>query len=138
MLLYDGTCGVCAKSVQWVLRHERSSRTHRSLRFASLQGPLAQRVIAAHAELRGVDSVIWYEPATDTEAERILVRSSAVIAVGRYLGGVWRMLAAIGSVVPRPVRDGAYDFIARHRYSIAGMAPACLVPSPEQRARFVE
>ena len=33
LLLYDGTCGFCAQSVQFVLRHDRKRRT---LRFSSL------------------------------------------------------------------------------------------------------
>ena len=129
VLLYDGTCGFCAASVQFVLRHERRRRT---LRFATLDGTLGERARRAHPELAGVDSVIWLE------GERVLVRSEAALAVAAYLGGPWRALAALGRLVPRRLRDAAYDLIARNRYRIAGRVESCPVPTPDQRGRFVE
>jgi predicted DCC family thiol-disulfide oxidoreductase YuxK len=40
-------------------------------------------------------------------------------------------------VVPRPLRDTAYDFIARYRYRWFGKKDTCMVPTPELRARFL-
>lgn len=137
LLLYDGTCGFCASSVQWVLRHE--GRSPRSLRFASLQSDAGQRVRAAHPELETVDSVIWYEPAREgMRDDLVLVRSRAVLRVLRYLGGGWRVLAGIGAIVPRAIRDLIYDFVARHRHRIIRRDPSCLVPTAEQRTRFLD
>jgi predicted DCC family thiol-disulfide oxidoreductase YuxK len=129
LLLYDGTCGFCAGSVQFVLRHEGARRT---LRFASLDGETARSLHRVRPELAGVDSLIWYEPAEG----RVLIRSEAVLAVASYLGGAWRVLGALARVVPRAVRDAAYDLFARNRYRVAGRTEACLLPTPEQRARF--
>jgi predicted DCC family thiol-disulfide oxidoreductase YuxK len=133
LLLYDGSCGFCAESVQFVLRHDRRRRT---LRFASLQGAVGSEVRARHPELEGVDSVIWYE--SDSPRDVLLVRSSAVLRVLRYLGGAWRPLGWIGGVVPRPLRDLAYDFIARHRHRLVRGAPLCVIPAADQRDRFVD
>ena len=133
VLLYDGTCGFCAESVQLVLRHDR----RRTLRFASLQGEFGARIRAGHPEIEGVDSVIWVEPATDRGAERILVRSDAALRVARYLGGWWN-LALVARVLPRPVRDAGYDLIARHRHRLLGAGPHCLVPAPDVRERFLD
>ena len=137
LLLYDGTCGFCAESVQFVLRHDRRRR---ALRFASLQGPTGSDVRGRHPALETVDSVIWYEPAAPGGGGRevILVRSSAVLHVLRYLGGAWRLLAWLGALVPRPVRDGAYDFVARHRHKLVRGAPMCVIPTEEQRPRFID
>lgn len=129
VLLYDGTCGFCAASVQFVLRHERRRRT---LRFATLDGALGERARRARPELAGVDSVIWLE------GERVLVRSDAALAVADYLGGPWKALAALGRLVPRRLRDAAYDLIARNRYRIAGRVESCPLPTPEQRGRFLD
>ena len=134
LLLYDGTCGFCARSVQFVLQHEGADRT---LRFASLQSGIARAIIARHPELASIDSVIWVERGAAGEP-RVLVRSAAVLRVLRYLGGVWRVVGAGGRIVPRALRDALYDFIARHRYRIARPDPSCLLPTPEQRARFIE
>jgi predicted DCC family thiol-disulfide oxidoreductase YuxK len=134
LLLYDGTCGFCARSVQFVLRREGRRRT---LRFASKQGPCGSDLRARHPELEGVDSIIWYAPPEPGLAERVLVRSDAVLEVLSYLGGAWRMLGVLGRIVPRAVRDMAYDFVARRRRRLASN-DLCIVPAAEQRARFPE
>ena len=133
-LFYDGTCGFCSKTIQFILKHER--RDH-SLRFATLQGPLADSLRHKYPVLNDTDSVVWYESPTAARKERLLVRSSAGIAVARYLGGIWSLLATLGWCIPRPVRDWMYKLVARNRYRIAGTNDSCLLPSPEQRARFI-
>jgi predicted DCC family thiol-disulfide oxidoreductase YuxK len=130
VLLYDGDCGFCARSVQFVLARESPAR-RAQLRFAPLQGGFGQRVRTAHPSLQRVDSVIWYDPTRDEP----LVRSAAGLAVLRHLGGPWRLLAALGALIPRALRDSIYDAIARNRHRLAG--EACLVPSAEERARFL-
>ena len=133
VLLYDGTCGFCARSVQFVLSHEGERRT---LRFARLEGPFGTTLRARHPELATIDSLIWYEPATAGAPERLYWQSRGVLRIARYLGGLWRAFGALGSIVPRPMMDAAYAWIARHRTELG--AEACLVPTPEQRARFVD
>jgi predicted DCC family thiol-disulfide oxidoreductase YuxK len=133
LLLYDGTCGFCARSVQFVLRHERRSRT---LRFARLEGPTGVALRARRPELAGVDSLVWLEPASSDRAEQVWVRSRGARAVGHYLGGVWRALAALGALVPARVLDAGYDWVARHRRELA--RDACVLPTPEQRHRFLD
>lgn len=133
VLLYDGTCGFCAESVQLVLRHDRRG----ILQFASLDGTFARTVLARHPELAGVDSVVWFEPAHGGTRERIFTRSAAALRVARYLGGAWR-LAAVAGLIPRFFRDSLYDSVARHRHGLVRGGPQCLVPSPDQRARFLE
>jgi predicted DCC family thiol-disulfide oxidoreductase YuxK len=133
VLLYDGTCGFCAESVQLVLRHDRRG----TLRFAALQGAFGTEVRARHPELEGVDSVIWVDPPSNGRADRVLVRSDAAIRVAGYLGG-WFNLVRLGRLLPRFVRDGLYDAIARHRHRLLGSGPSCLVPAPEVRERFLD
>lgn len=131
-LLYDGTCGLCARSVQFVLRHEGANPT---LRFAPLQGSTAAAVLRQHPQLEGVDSVVFVE--TDPGGhQRVHMRSDAVIRVLRHLGGFWGVLGSVASVVPRFLRNGAYDVVARRRYSVFGRDQSCLLPTEEQRARF--
>ena len=133
VLLYDGTCGFCAGSVQFVLRHDR----RRTLRFASLQGEFAAAVRARHPAIERADSVVWFEPAGARGPERVLVRSDAALQVARYLGG-WYTLARVATLLPRTLRDRTYDLIARHRHRLGGGGPSCLVPSPEARGRFLD
>jgi predicted DCC family thiol-disulfide oxidoreductase YuxK len=127
LLLYDGTCGLCDRFVQFVLRHDR----HRRMRFATLQGRYGDAARRAMPELAGVDSVVL------VTRSGAYVRSTAALEVMRYLGGVWSLLLAF-YILPRPLRDWGYDFIARRRYGIWGRVDACQLPSPENRARFLD
>jgi predicted DCC family thiol-disulfide oxidoreductase YuxK len=130
VLLYDATCGLCAASVQFVLRHD----TRGTLRFASLQGAFGRQVMARHPELLGIDSVIWVQPASATTPETVATRSDAALEVIAYLGGWWTVLSA-ARVVPRPVRDAVYRFIATHRHHLT--RAHCLVPDSSMRHRFI-
>lgn len=133
ILLYDGTCGFCARSIQFVLRHESPDS---GLRFARLDGALGTELRERHPELSRIDSVLWYEPATPSSPERVLWRSHAALRVARYLGGGWRVLGSLGTVIPSFIRDAVYDWIARHRRQLA--PEACLVPTADQRRRFID
>jgi predicted DCC family thiol-disulfide oxidoreductase YuxK len=130
LLLYDGTCGLCAASVQFVLRHER----RHSLRFASLDSDIGAAVRARHPAAAGADSMVWVETASDG-TENILLRSAAAVRLARYIGGPWSLLA-IGSLVPRFLRDAVYDVIARHRHQLVS-ADQCFLPPSDVRARFL-
>ena len=132
VLLYDGTCGFCAESVQLVLRHDRRG----TLKFAALESPFGQSVRARHPELAQVDSVVWYDPPETETGERLYTRSSAALRVARYLGGAWR-LALVTGVLPPVLRNALYDLVARHRHKLTRGGPQCLVPTADQRARFL-
>ncbi len=133
-LFYDGTCGFCSGIIQFILRHESSRQT---LHFATLQGPAAAALRQKHPQLANVDSVVWYDPATAKRRERVRVRSAAGLAAAAYLGGMWRFLAALAWWVPRPIRDAVYNLVARNRHRLV-RNDACLLPTPEQRARFLD
>jgi predicted DCC family thiol-disulfide oxidoreductase YuxK len=130
LLLYDGTCGFCAASVQFVLRHERQH----ALRFAPLESGLGDAIRARHPALAGVDSMVWVEPTAS--GERVLTRSAAALRVVRYIGGPWRLLAG-AVLIPRPIRDRVYDLIARHRHRLVRGVEQCYLPPPAARARFL-
>lgn len=160
ILLYDGSCGVCARSVQFLLRRDRRRKT---LRFASLESPLGQALVASEPALVGVDSLIWIEPDGPVPASprlapdpsdplpeasppagaghlsfRVRIRSDAVLEAGRYLGGAWGALAGLFGLVPRGIRDRLYDLFARNRHRVATRTDSCLLPTPEERARFLD
>lgn len=134
VLLYDGSCGFCADSVQLVLKHDR----RKTLRFASLDGEFGRAVLRRHPELADADSMLWVVPSDeDPGAELVLTRSAAALQVAEYLGGVWRAATA-ARLMPRSLRDAVYQFVAKHRHELTRGGPACLVPSPEERPRFLD
>jgi predicted DCC family thiol-disulfide oxidoreductase YuxK len=132
VLLYDGLCGFCDGTVQFILRHDR----RKTLRFATLQGDYARDVIARHPEVAGVDSLILVDH-DESGTERVHCRSSGALRVARYLGGPWH-LARATAIVPRFIRDLAYDGFARIRYRVFGRYTSCPIPTPQQRARFID
>ena len=71
------------------------------------------------------------------EARSVSPVEARSVSPVRVTGVTGSVLAGLGSIVPRFVRDGVYDFVARHRHKIIRADPSCLLPSPEQRARFI-
>jgi predicted DCC family thiol-disulfide oxidoreductase YuxK len=133
VLLYDGLCGFCDGTVQFILRHDRK----KTLRFATLQGAYAREVFARHPELAGIDSLVLVERDPSSGSERVYVRSAGALRVAKYLGGAWH-LARVLAIVPGFIRDLGYDAFARVRYRVFGQYNSCPIPTPEQRARFID
>ena len=126
ILFYDGECGLCARSVQWAIARDRKGE----LRYAPLQGETYARLEAA-----GKPSSL--ETMVLRDADGLHVRSDAVVRLLRHVGGAWALLGALARVCPRPLRDGAYDYVARHRIAWFGVADRCQLPAPALRERFL-
>jgi predicted DCC family thiol-disulfide oxidoreductase YuxK len=129
ILFYDGHCALCHGAVKFVLRHDRSGNT---FRFAPLQGAAFQSLVPAAGRAELPDSVVVL-----TDDGTLLVRSNAFVHILRRLGGGWKILAGLIAVVPRPLRDVLYDFIARIRYRVFGKRnDLCPIVPLELRDRF--
>ena len=126
ILFYDGACGLCHRAVQWTLRHDRQ----RAFRFAPLQGLTYAGLGRPDAPRDLSTLVVLMEPDLHT-------RSDAVLAILHTCGGRWRVLATVLACAPRPLRDAAYQAMARRRLSWFGPADACALPRPEARDRFL-
>jgi predicted DCC family thiol-disulfide oxidoreductase YuxK len=129
VVLYDGTCGLCHRSVRWLLRHERDH----ALRFAPLQGETAAALRARHREIpETLESVVL----VDRERGRVYLRSKAFLYSAGHLRAPWRWGYAF-RWFPGFLLDLGYRVIARLRHRIWGRADTCELPSPEHRARFL-
>ena len=115
-LLYDGSCGLCHRSVRFILAEDRSGT---SFRFEPLSDGEKTSVIVQTAD------------------GRTLLRSDAVIHTLQRLGGYWRVIGIAFGVLPRVIRNAMYDGIARVRYRIFGRTKdACPIVPPDLRSRF--
>jgi predicted DCC family thiol-disulfide oxidoreductase YuxK len=129
IVFYDGYCGLCHRTVKFVLNHDRSGI---AFRFAPLQGKTFLLQVPADQRAGIPDSV-----AVQTHDGSLLVRSGAFLHILRQLGGGWRILAAVVAPIPRPVRDLVYDFIARVRYRLFRRRDdLCPVVPSALRSRF--
>ena len=126
VLFYDGTCGLCARSVQWSLRHDARG----VLRFAPLQG-------ATYAALADSDKPGQVETMVLRDGDGMHLRSDAVLRLLRHIGGFWSVLGSVGRACPRPVRDALYRYVAAHRIAWFGTADQCALPEPAERERFL-
>ncbi|HSD91043.1 MAG TPA: DCC1-like thiol-disulfide oxidoreductase family protein [Kofleriaceae bacterium] len=127
IVLYDGTCGLCHKSVKWILAHERDHE----IQFAPLQGPTAAELRAKHPEIPElVDTVVF------VDNDRPRLRSKAFFYLARHLRGPWRWMYGL-RWLPAFLVDLGYRLVAAIRYRIWGRADLCDLPSPEHRARFL-
>jgi len=134
IILYDGVCGLCNSMVQFLLKHDKGGR----LRFASLQSDFAEKVLRRHdIDAKDLDTVHVVEN-YDQPGERVLQRSDAILRAGRELGGVWGASSSVAKIVPRPLRDLVYRFVASNRYRVFGKYETCMLPDPNQRSRFLD
>lgn len=127
IVFYDGTCGFCQASIQIALKHNK----RRNLHFAALQSGLVEQLApAAQIPNPLPDSILFFENG------RLYTESEAALRIARHLNFPLSALYYF-RIIPLSFRDFVYRFIAKHRYRIAGRNEACLLPSPEERARFV-
>lgn len=128
IIVFDGVCALCSGWVRFLLRHDRESR----YRFAAMQTPRGRALLVAH----GLDPD---DPSSFLliDGERAWKDSDAIRRVVGGLGGIWRIAHAL-ALLPRGLRDGVYRLVARNRYRWFGRNEACFLPTPEQRARFIE
>ena len=132
VLLYDGSCAFCNRSVRFILAREK----RHSLSFASLDSPYGKRSLGQFPELQHLDSMVWVEVDSDDGAVHAHTRSAAGLRIARYLGGLWSLFSVCW-FVPRPIRDRVYDLIAKHRHTMVRQAP-CVVFPPEVKHRILD
>lgn len=128
IVVFDGQCLLCNGWVQFLLRHDRSQR----IRFASIQSAVGQQLLArAGLQVEGLQTLLVID------GERSWQHTAAILRVLHALGWPWR-LAWVGWLVPAPLRDALYRWVARNRYRFWGRSATCMLPAPEHRARFLE
>ena len=131
LLLFDGECAVCDRTVQFLLDRDPAGL----LSYAPLQGETAREIQERHPEWPdSLDSLVLVVQGED--GERLHFYSTAVLLPVQRLGGWLGLLAAIARWVPRPLRDPFYRAFARIRYRVFGRLEACRLPKPEEAERF--
>ena len=133
IVLYDGVCGLCNRAVQFLLKRDRHDR----FRFASLQSDFAATLLRRHGvDHQDLDTIYVVLNHGETN-EALLAKSDAFLRFTKEIGGVWS-LARFGKIIPRPIRNWLYDFVARHRYQVFGKYKACMLPDPRHKHKFIE
>lgn len=127
IVFFDGVCGLCNSSVDFVLRND----VHGRLLFAPLQGTTAGQLLP-EADRNNLGSLVL------AENGRLYRRSAAVVRILWKLGPLWKLPAALLWIIPAPIRNLGYRLVAALRYRLFGKKTACRMPSPEERSRFLD
>ena len=132
VVLFDGVCGFCDSAVVWLMNRDPQAR----LRYAPLQGALAAELRARHPEIpEDVDTFVYVE--VRDGLERVSLRSHAVLDAFEQLEPPLRALRWL-RLVPTPLADLGYRLFASQRYRFFGELDACRIPSPKERALFLD
>ena len=134
IILYDGVCGLCNRLNQFVLHHDSDG----VFRFASLQSPLAAKILARQQKDPADLDTIYVVVNFDQPDEFLLDRSDAPIFTLKNIGGIWRVTAILCGIFPKFLRDFLYSLIAHNRYRIFGRSETCMLPSSAHRSRFLD
>jgi predicted DCC family thiol-disulfide oxidoreductase YuxK len=125
--VFDSQCVLCDAGVNYTLKHEKSP----SITFVALQSPQGQQLIRDNGlDPKNPSTFLFIENGIALQA------SDAVIALSRHLNGPAK-LGAIGRIIPKPLRDCAYNLIARNRYRIFGRKQMCTLPTADNKHRFI-
>ncbi len=127
IILFDGVCNLCNASVLFVIERDKKN----IFRFASLQSSYGQEVLKKHGlNASDFDTIILSQNGT------IHQQSDAALRIAKELSGAWKLLYGF-IIVPRFIRNAAYDFVARNRYKWFGKQEACMIPTPDLKAKFI-
>jgi predicted DCC family thiol-disulfide oxidoreductase YuxK len=127
VILFDGICNFCNGIVKFIIR--RNSKT--TIYFASLQSEAGKKLLKQYdLPLNNMQTIVFIEGGI------AYTRSTAALRVCRHLRGLWP-LCHVFIIVPRFIRDGIYNWIAKNRYKWFGVRQECMIPTPEMKTRFL-
>jgi predicted DCC family thiol-disulfide oxidoreductase YuxK len=127
ILLFDGVCNLCNGFVQFVIRRDPRA----IFRYTSLQSEQGQALLAQLGfNTAEFDTVILIHK------DKVYTHSDVALQIVRRLGGFWPALYVL-RFIPKALRDGLYNWVARNRYRWFGKKDQCMVPTPELKSRFL-
>ncbi|HLW29965.1 MAG TPA: DUF393 domain-containing protein [Brumimicrobium sp.] len=125
IIFYDGDCGFCNTSVQFVLKHRKTD-----FYFIPLQTDLAKRIMFIHSETIQMNTLYLLNEG------KLYEKSTAAIRISKNLNKLYPILYFLGIIVPKSIRDWVYDQIAKRRHKIN--PGYCAMPKPEERLFFID
>ncbi|TYR81810.1 DUF393 domain-containing protein [Priestia megaterium] len=126
IVFFDGECNFCNRSVQFIIKNDPKG----CFQFTSLQSNIAEQLRAKNILPQNPNSIVLMEK------EKIFTESTAVLRICKKLNGLWKTLY-IFILIPKPLRDIVYKWIARHRYRLFKKNAQCMIPTAELSSRFL-
>ena len=127
IILFDGVCNFCNRTINTILKYDKQAY----FQFAASQSSAAMGIMQAfNLDEKAISSVILIEQ------EKVFTKTDAVIQIANRLSG-WPSLFRLLKFIPKPMRDFAYDLIAKNRYALFGKKDNCMIPDASIRHRFL-
>ena len=127
IILFDGVCNLCNGAVNFVIKRDPGN----VFKFTPLQEKQGVLLLKKHAiDAQELDSIVL------VENKKVYTKSSAALRIARKLSGLWPLFFVL-LIIPRFIRDGVYDFIAKNRYKCFGKKEQCMIPTPGLREKFL-
>jgi predicted DCC family thiol-disulfide oxidoreductase YuxK len=127
IILFDGVCNLCNASVTFIIERDPSDR----FRFAALQSDLGRKLTSKFGiDSEKTDSIVLLE------GDTAYTKSTAALRIARKLSGAWPLLYSF-IIIPKPLRDWVYGYIAKNRYRWYGKQESCMIPTPALREKFL-
>lgn len=127
VILFDGVCNFCNGAVNFVIKRDKKAL----IQFAPLQSEKG-RMFSKQFGFSEEDMKTFLF----IEEGKVYTKSAAALKVCRYLGALWPLCYGF-MIVPKFIRDGIYNWIAKNRYKWFGKKETCMIPTPEVRTRFI-
>ncbi len=127
ILLIDGDCVLCNNSINYVLDREKKP----TLSFATLTSETGKALIEYFELPDNLESMVLIKN------YQVHIKSCAALRLTLYMKGLWPLLAAF-VVIPPPLRNIVYDYIAKRRYKKFGKTTNCAMVDPKYKGRFLE
>jgi len=128
VVLFDGVCNLCHGSVLFIIKRDAQAK----LKFASLQSDYgAKQMKRFNLPASSLNSVLLIKN------NQLFQKSNAALEIATLLDGAWPLLYVF-KIIPLFIRNYVYDWIARNRYRWFGKKEACMIPTPEMKARFID
>jgi len=144
IVAFDGVCNLCNSTVNWIIDNDPKQQ----FKFIALQDIARLEALGFDLkELQFTEQSSWVNSEFQTDESQIqsvylieqgklFDKSTAVLRICRQLSGLYPLLY-LYILIPRPLRDIVYDFIAKNRYKWFGRRAQCRIPSPELKDRFL-
>ena len=130
LILFDGVCNLCNSSVLYVIKRDNANK----FLFAPLQSDIGKTIIKAfNIDTEQTDSILLYNPIKNG----LTYKSTAALQIAKQLGFPTNILS-IFLIIPAFIRNWVYNYIAKNRYKWYGKKAACMIPTPELKAKFLD
>lgn len=126
IILFDGVCNLCNNTVSFLIKHDKNN----TFKFGASQTNAGKNLIRQYNILNEGKSVIFIKEGI------VFYKSDAIIEIAKLING-WPHIFKYAFLFPKFLRDGLYNLIAKNRYSLFGKKETCMVPTEENRNRFL-